>query len=71
MKSAAHIDHNNSRFTQPLPSQCSVRRLVMLLSSGLLLGVLSLSAQAGSLISHSEYLEYELPKKNTGKMYGA
>ncbi len=63
MKSAAHIDHNNSGFTQPLPSQCSVRRLVMLLSSGLLLGVLSLSAQAGSLISHSEYLEYELPKK--------
>ena len=63
MKSAAHIHYNNSTFTQPFPSQRSVRRLVTVLSSGLLLGVLSLSAQAGSLISHSEYLDYELPKK--------
>ena len=63
MKSTTDIHNNNSRFTKRFPSQHSVGRLVTLLSSGLLLGALSLSAQAGSLISHSEYLEYELPKK--------
>lgn len=63
MKSAAHIDHNNLTFTQPFLSQRSVGRLVTMLGSGLLLSALSLSAQAGSLISHSEYLDYELPKK--------
>ena len=63
MKSTTDIDNNNSRFTKRFPSQHSVGRLLTLLSSGLLLGALSLSAQAGSLISHSEYLDYELPKK--------
>lgn len=63
MKSTTDIHNNNSKFTQPFPSQRSVGRLVTLLSSGLLLGALSLSAQASSLISHSKYLEYELPKK--------
>ena len=63
MKSTTDIDNNNSRFTKRFPSQHSVGRLLTLLSSGLLLGALSLSAQAGSLISHGEYLEYELPKK--------
>lgn len=63
MKSAVHIDHNNLTFTQPLPSQRSLGRLITMLGGGLLLGALSLSAQAGSLISHSEYLDYELPKK--------
>lgn len=63
MKSTTDIHNNNSRFTKRFLSQHSVGRLVTLLSSGLLLGALSLSAQAGSLISHSEYLEYELPKK--------
>lgn len=63
MKSTTHIHNNNSKFTQPLPSQRSVGRLLTLLSSGVLFAALSLSAQASSLISHSEYLEYELPKK--------
>lgn len=63
MKSTTDIHNNNSRFTQRFPSLRSVGRLVTLLSSGLLLGALSLSAHAGSLISHTEYLEYELPKK--------
>src|SRR5699024_7260519 len=63
MKSTTDIHNNNSRFTKRFPSLRSVGRLVTLLSSGLLLGASSLSAQAGSLISHSEYLEYELPKK--------
>ncbi|WP_296239206.1 RsiV family protein [Psychrobacter sp. UBA5136] len=37
--------------------------LTSVLSSSVLLGALSLSAQAASLISHTEYLDYELPKK--------
>ncbi|WP_296244237.1 MULTISPECIES: RsiV family protein [unclassified Psychrobacter] len=37
--------------------------LTSMLSGGVLLGALSLSAHAGSLINHTEYLDYKLPKK--------
>lgn len=63
MKSATQVYSNHSQLYQRFPFQSSLRRLITVLSSGLLLGALSLSAHAGSLISHTEYLEYELPKK--------
>lgn len=63
MKSATQAYSNHSQLSQPFPSESGWGRLIAVLSSGLLLGALSLSAHAGSLISHTEYLEYELPKK--------
>lgn len=63
MKSATQVYSNHSQLSQPFPSESGWGRLITVLSSGLLLGALSLSAHAGSLISHTEYLEYELPKK--------
>lgn len=63
MKSATQVYSNHSQLYQRFPFQSSLGRLITVLSSGLLLGALSLSAPAGSLISHTEYLEYELPKK--------
>ncbi|WP_201546285.1 RsiV family protein [Psychrobacter immobilis] len=63
MKSATQVYSNHSQLYQRFPFQSSLGRLITVLSSGLLLGALSLSAHAGSLISHTEYLEYELPKK--------
>ncbi len=63
MKSAIQVYSNHSQLSQPFPSESGWGRLMTVLSSGLLLGALSLSAHAGSLISHTEYLEYELPKK--------
>ena len=63
MKSAIQVYSNHSQLSQPFPSESGWGRLITVLSSGLLLGALSLSAHAGSLISHTEYLEYELPKK--------
>ena len=63
MKSAIQVYSNHSQLYQRFPFQSSLGRLITVLSSGLLLGALSLSAHAGSLISHTEYLEYELPKK--------
>ena len=63
MKSAIQVYSNHSQLFQPFPSERGWGRLITVLSSGLLLGALSLSAHAGSLISHTEYLEYELPKK--------
>ena len=63
MKSATQVYSNHSQLYQRFPFQSSLGRLITVLSSGLLLGGLSLSAHAGSLISHTEYLEYELPKK--------
>ena len=38
-------------------------RRIGLLASGLLMGAASLSANAGSLISSAEYLDYQLPEK--------
>ena len=63
MKSATQVYSNHSQLSQPFPSESGLGRLITVLSSGLLLSALSLSAHAGSLISHTEYLEYELPKK--------
>lgn len=63
MKSAIQVYSNHSQLSQPFPSESGWGRLITVLSSGLLLSALSLSAHAGSLISHTEYLEYELPKK--------
>ena len=63
MKSATQVYSNHSQLYQRFPFQSSLGRLITVLSSGLLLGALSLSAHAGSLISHTEYLEYEVPKK--------
>ena len=63
MKSATQVYSNHSQLSQPFSFQSSWGRSITVLSSGLLLGALSLSAHAGSLISHTEYLEYELPKK--------
>ena len=63
MKSAIQVYSNHSQLSQPFPSESGWGRLITVLSSGLLLGALSLSAHAGSLISHTEYLEYELPEK--------
>lgn len=63
MKSAIQVYSNHSQLSQPFPSESGWGRLITVLSSGLLLSALSLSAHSGSLISHTEYLEYELPKK--------
>ena len=63
MKAALQPYANKSKLYQKSVSQTAWLRLITSLGGGLLLGALSLSAHAGSLISHTEYLEYELPKK--------
>ncbi|MBB3106889.1 hypothetical protein FHS24_001390 [Psychrobacter luti] len=63
MKAALQPHTNKSKLSQNSVSQTAWLRLITSLGGGLLLGALSLSAHAGSLISHTEYLEYELPKK--------
>ena len=62
MKAALQPHTNKSKLSQNSASQTAWLRLITSLGGGLLLGALSLSAHAGSLISHTEYLEYELPK---------
>ncbi len=62
MKAALQPHNNKSKLSQNSASQTAWLRLITSLGGGLLLGALSLSAHAGSLISHTEYLEYELPK---------
>ena len=63
MKAALQPHANKSRLPKNSVLHGDWLRLMTSLSGGLLLGALSLSAHAGSLISHTEYLEYELPKK--------
>ena len=63
MKAALQPHTNKSKLSQNSASQTAWLRLITSLGGGLLLGALSLSAHAGSLISHTEYLEYELPQK--------
>lgn len=63
MKAALQPHANKSRLPQNSVLHGDWLRLMTSLGGGLLLGALSLSAHAGSLISHTEYLEYELPKK--------
>ena len=63
MKAALQPHTNKSRLPRNSVLQSAWLRLMTSLGGGLLLGVLSVSAQAGSLISHTEYLDYELPKK--------
>ena len=63
MKAALQPHANKSRLPQNSVLHGDWLRLITSLGGGLLLGALSLSAHAGNLISHTEYLEYELPKK--------
>ena len=63
MKAALQPHANKSKLPQNSVLYGDWLRLMTSLGGGLLLGALSLSAHAGSLISHTEYLEYELPKK--------
>ena len=62
MKSATQLN-NKSKPAQQLDLKMGWLRLIPLLGSGALFSVLSLSAHAGSLISSTDYLDYELPKK--------
>ena len=62
MKSATQLN-NKSKPAQQLALKTGWLRLILLLGSGALFSVLSLSAHAGSLISSTDYLDYELPKK--------
>ena len=62
MKSATQLN-NKSKPTQQLALKTVWLRLIPVLCSGALFSVLSLSAHAGSLISSTDYLDYELPKK--------
>ena len=62
MKSATQLN-NKSKPAKQLALKTGWLRLIPLLGSGALFSVLSLSAHAGSLISSTDYLDYELPKK--------
>ena len=62
MKSTTQLN-NKSKLAQQLALKTGWLRLIPLLGSGALFSVLSLSAHAGSLISSTNYLDYELPKK--------
>jgi len=61
----AMVQSHLNRFTLTHISLGRVGRIrrIGLLASGLLMGVASLSANAGSLISSTEYLDYQLPEK--------
>ncbi|KAA0913817.1 RsiV family protein [Psychrobacter sp. ANT_WB68] len=63
MKAALQPHANKSRLPRNFVLQSAWLRLMTSLGGGLLLGLLSVSAHAGSLISHTEYIDYELPKK--------
>ncbi|XUI51158.1 RsiV family protein [Psychrobacter sp. VH5] len=59
------VQSHLNRFTLTHTSLGRVGRIrrIGLLASGLLMGAASLSANAGSLISSTEYLDYQLPEK--------
>ena len=61
----AMVQSHLNRFTLTHISSGRVGRIrrIGLLASGLLMGAASLSANAGSLISSTEYLDYQLPEK--------
>lgn len=61
----AMVQSHLNRFTLTHISLDRVGRIrrIGLLASGLLMGAASLSANAGSLISSTEYLDYQLPEK--------
>lgn len=61
----AMVQSHLNRFTLTHTSLGRVGRIrrIGLLASGLLMGAASLSANAGSLISSTEYLDYQLPEK--------
>ena len=61
----AMVQSHLNRFTLTHTSLGRVGRIrrIVLLASGLLMGAASLSANAGSLISSTEYLDYQLPEK--------
>lgn len=61
----AMVQSHLNRFTLTHISLGRVGRIrrIGLLASGLLMGAASLSANAGSLISSTEYLDYQLPEK--------
>ena len=62
MKPATQLN-NKLKPAKQLALKTGWLRLIPLLGSGALFSVLSLSAHAGSLISSTDYLDYELPKK--------
>jgi len=61
----AMVQSHLNRFTLTHTSLGRIGRIrrIGLLASGLLMGAASLSANAGSLISSTEYLDYQLPEK--------
>lgn len=63
MKSATQLHTNKLAAAQPLALKTGWLRLIGVLGSGVLFSALSLSAHAGSLMSSTDYLDYELPKK--------
>ena len=54
---------NDSIFARLFLCKSAAPRLVVRLGSSVLIGLVSLSAQAGSLVSGTEYLDYHLPEK--------
>ena len=54
---------NKSLITPALPMSAYHTRLMRLVTSGLLVAAVSMSANAGSLINSTDYLDYTLPKK--------
>ncbi|MDN5891064.1 MAG: RsiV family protein [Psychrobacter sp.] len=67
MKPVTQPHTHKSELSKQLALRTGWLRLASLLGSGVLLGTLSLSAHAGSLISHTDYLDYELPKETQEK----
>ena len=63
MKAALPLHTNKSEPSNQLALSAGKLRLVSLLSGAMLFGALSISANAGSLFSSTEYLDYQLPKK--------
>ena len=63
MNAANQIDINQPTMNPHLSMTASRSRLLRLLAGSLLLGSIAMPANAGNLISSTDYLEYELPKK--------
>ena len=63
MNAANQIDINQPTMNPHLSMTASRNRLLRLLAGSLLLGSIAMPANAGNLISSTDYLEYELPKK--------
>ena len=62
MNAANHFDIKTPETAGRLAINASPTRLLGLLISGVLLGTMAMSANAGSLISSTDYLNYTLPK---------